>query len=289
MKHPGPGLAVLLLVLCPAAARAEHTVARLDFSAMAAAKTLIAGRVEAGALVLTGSSTGPSQPRFAVIERPAVGLTYAVVGRVSATDVEGTAYLELWSHIEGKGAFFSRTLGPGGPMGALHGSEASRRFVLPFDATGAAPPTRLELGVHFDGKGELLLEEVELIALDSPADLPRLMGASSVIGAQDGDVGKVGATLGVFFGLLGALSGILVGRGRGRALVLGLWLAALVLSGLIGAGGLTWLLRGGGQPSAIALSVIGLGGAGLAALMFALAKRRYAEVELRRMRAMDQI
>lgn len=289
MTNPGRMLTVLLLLLCPAAAQAEHTVSRLDFSALAAAKALLAGRAEGGALVLTGSSTAPSQPRFVVIERPAVGLQYAVIGRVTATDVEGTAYLELWSHIEGKGAFFSRTLGQGGPMGAIHGSEPARRFVLPFDATGAAPPARLELGAHFDGKGELRLEEVELVALDSPSDLPRLMGASSVIGAEDGDIGKVGATLGVFFGLLGALSGMLVGRGRGRAVVLGLWLTAVVLSGLIGAGGLTWLLRGGSQPSAIALSVIGLGGASLAALMFALAKRRYAEVELRRMRAMDQM
>lgn len=282
-------LATLLFLLWPGAARAEHTVARLDFAAMAAANTLGAGRVEGGALVLTGSSTGPSQPRFAVIDRPAVGLQYAVVGRVTATDVAGTAYLELWSHHEGKGAFFSRTLGQGGPMGAIHGSEATRRFVLPFDATGAAAPVRLELGAHFDGPGELRLEEVELIALDSPSDLPRLLGASSVIGAENSDLGKVGATLGVFFGLLGALSGVLVGRGRGRAWILGLWLVAVVLSGLIGVGGLSWLIRGGDQPSAVGLSVMGLGGAILGAFMFALAKRRYGEVELRRMRAMDQM
>ena len=64
---------------------------------------------------------------------------------------------------------------------------------------------------------------------------------------------------------------------------------AVVLSGLIGMGGLSWLIRGGDQPSAVALSVMGIGGASLGAFMFALAKRRYVEVELRRMRALDQM
>jgi hypothetical protein len=89
--------------------------------------------------------------------------------------------------------------------------------------------------------------------------------------------GVAGAGLGCFCALLGTLAG----AGRGRTFVL-FGLRALMAAGVVGLA-IGILLRGASHPivllSAIALAVSGLS--------LPAAKKRYEELELRRMHAMD--
>src|SRR4051812_20647563 len=79
----------------------------------------------------------PATVALLTITQPPVKTSfYALRGEVSYSEVAGDGYLEMWSWF-GEPAFFSRTLGEGGPMGKLSQQSFWRAFCLPFNATGA--------------------------------------------------------------------------------------------------------------------------------------------------------
>jgi biopolymer transport protein ExbD len=101
---------------------------------------------------------------------------YAITGEVSYENAAPGSYLEMWSFFNPRmpgypeGAYFSRTLGNGGPMGAIGGTSDWRRFWLPFDATGMpSPPIRLEVNLHLSGAGTVHLRSMKLIQYPSAA------------------------------------------------------------------------------------------------------------------------
>ena len=216
----------------------------------------------------------------AIIERPAIkGQRYAVTGQVRYTGVEGAGYLEMWSHFPNGGQYFSRTLGDVGPMMKLLGSSGWRQFTLPFDATGAPPPTRLVVNVVLPGRGVVYLGPLELVD-----DIPGPDGAS---GSLDRAVGLIGGVAGGLVGCLGALIGVLASRGRAKRFVTVATVSLAVGGTLAFAAGVVALSRS--QPYAVyyPLLLIGFLVTVIPLGLRPSIRRRYEEIELRRMRAHD--
>lgn len=115
---------------------------------------------------------GPGAKRFQLLALPSPRLRhrrYALMGRLRTEAVEGDAHLEMWSHFPEKGRFFSRSLAPDGPLRTLTGTQAWRRFALPYDAAKSLkPPTLIELGLVLPGRGTVLIGPVRLIEIETP-------------------------------------------------------------------------------------------------------------------------
>jgi hypothetical protein len=101
--------------------------------------------------------------------------------------------------------------------------------------------------------------------------------------------GWLGAILGSLLGLAGTLVGILAGKGKARRLTLGsLWgMATLGIVCLILAI-MSWL-QGYPWPVIYPLALVGLLATVLGFCFLPVVRRRYAELELRRMQSMDAL
>jgi len=241
------------------------------------------GEGTGGAAVLQLRSTGPMSFHLVTIERPPVtGPAYAVTGQVRYQGVEGQGYLEMWTVFPDGERFFSRTLGAQGPLAALHGESNWRRFELPFELSGASQvPSRLEINLVLPGRGAVWLEPLHVQQLAGPAGTVQGGWWSARVGTL------VGAILGSFVGVVGAIIGVLGGRGRARRLV------GALLVGMIAVGGCLVLAgaaaASSSQPRYVWYPLLVIGGAsGVIALVILPAmRRRYAADELRRIEAMD--
>ena len=186
-------------------------------------RRLVAGTVlppETGSsfyrLKIDGSAQ-PSSVTVLTIERPAIKAPrYALTGQVRYDGVQGIGYLELWSHFPDGGQYFSRTLGENGPMMKLQGGSGWRPFMLPFDATGAPPPTRLVFNVVLPGRGTVYLGPLQLVEQDGQSQGDSPAGAGWT---EDQVGGLVGGLAGGLLGTVGALIGLLTSLGRARRFV----------------------------------------------------------------------
>src|SRR6266581_136110 len=208
------GLA-LLMAARPAAAQ-EPTI---DWSHTAVAGGVtLPGEGPAGATALQLRASGSAATSFHLVtlDHPPVTLPgYAVLGEVRYEGVEGQGYLEMWSVFPNGERFFSRTLATQGTLAALHGESSWRRFELPFSLNGASPaPSRLEINLVLPGPGTVWLGPLHL--QQSSAAIATVQGGwwSERFGTL------VGAILGSFVGVVGAIIGVLGGRGKARRLVL---------------------------------------------------------------------
>src|SRR5262249_51093111 len=140
---------------------------------------------------------------------------YAIVGEVSHSKLPRQGYLEMWSHIPSKGAFFTRTLGQG-VMRPLVGETKWREFVVPFFNDPSGPdPERLELNVVFGGPGEVRLRSMRLVRF-APGESP-LRAAGQWW--DERTAGLIGGIAGSVIGLFGAIIGTLAGAARARGFV----------------------------------------------------------------------
>ncbi len=194
--------------------------------------------------------------------------------------VEVPSYLELWSHFPDGGQYFTRTLGEAGPMLKLAGSSGWRSFALPFDATGAPPPSRLVLNVVLAGRGRVELGPLTVV--DQGAGRAEAGAAWT-----DRAAGLIGGLGGGLLGCLGALVGVLTSLGRARRLVMALTLGLIAVGALALVGGL--IAFAASQPYAVFYPLLLIGVLALAVPLGLLPtiRRRYAEIELRTMRAFD--
>ena len=225
---------------------------------------------------------GPATQQVWVVESPAVrGDQYAITGSVAYADVEGEAFLEMWSVFPDGSRYFSRSLDERGPMGKLSGSSPARPFVLPFFLTPDSPrPVRLELNVVLPAGGRVSVRELRFGSGDEAMTPPGAWWSERT-------GGLVGAAAGSAVGLLGAVIGTLCTLGRGRRFVMA-GLLALGVSGLaLLAVGLVALALG--QPYAVWYPLVLLGALDpvLAFSLLPTARRRFEEIELRRMQALD--
>lgn len=78
--------------------------------------------------------------------------------RMRTDDLDGTAYLEMWCHFPGKGAFFSRDL-----KGALRGTTDWTTVETPFFLKTGQKPDFVLLNVVVDGAGTVRLDDVKLL------------------------------------------------------------------------------------------------------------------------------
>ncbi|MBI2840330.1 MAG: hypothetical protein HYX75_18595 [Acidobacteria bacterium] len=259
-----------------------------------------AGRLGAGSVLAggTGGDAGtleirsvPNQPGpylIFTIENPGVTRTaYAIVGQVRCDGVEGTGYLEMWSHFPGGGAYFSRTLGESGPMAALTGTSGWRPFVLPFfNSVGNPPPERLVISVFLPAGGAVFLSSLELVQF-APGEDPLADFAGGRQWWSSSQAGVLGGTFGAIIGCIGAIIGWLVSKGRARRAAIGVMGTLIVLGVLELAVGAASLMYS--QPYHVWYPLM-LGGilevTIFGALLF-VARRRYRDIELRRMRALD--
>ena len=289
MNRPGSALLVVACWLLPAApASSEEVVRRIAWQELAAANALESGTVvtdaDGASLRIVHEGTGPVTLPLVTIERPAIrSARYALRGRVKYERVAAGGYLEMWNYLP-EGAFFSRTLDQSGPMGRLEGTSKWRAFVLPFfNREGGSPPDKLVFNLVLAGAGTVELGPVELVQFAAGEDPV----ADSTAWWSDRQAGILGAIGGSALGILGAVVGWLGSAGRARGFVL------TTIKGIAWLGTGALLLGGaafiGGQPYAVYYPLV-LSGAIGAALGFSLSRtlsRRYEDLELRRMQALD--
>ena len=218
------------------------------------------------------------------IDRPSVpGQRYAVTGQVRYDGVEAISYLELWNHFPDGSQYFSRTLGEVGPMQRLKNSSGWRAFALPFDATRAsAPPSRLVLNVVLAGRGRVELGPLNLVGAAQSGRLDDAQASwTDRLSALAGGLG------GGLVGGLGALVGVFTSLGRARRFVIALTLGLVTFGAILLVAGL--VAAGQARPYAVfyPLLLLGLVASVVPLVLLPTIRRRYAEIELRMMRAHD--
>ena len=239
-------------------------------------------RVESdGTLTLTSEPGGATQ-RLVVIDGPGIQKDlYVVRGRVRYEAVEGEGYLEMWSDFP-EGSFFTRTLAGEGPLQKIAGSSDWRPFALYFDASStSAPPSRLTINLVLPGQGKVSLSAMTLAELER--DEWPTMGSRATGTAAGWWGGLAGAALGICGGVLSWLGS----RGRAKTLVLA-GLKTMVALGVV-ALALGFLSLGRGLPYETYYPLLLIGAIAVVAPASALPslRRRYEELELRRMQALD--
>ena len=219
----------------------------------------------------------------ATVEYRPTSPVYVVRGQVQYRDVEGTAYLEMWSVMPDGNRYFSRTLGAFGPTKKIRGTAAWRKFELPFNLMKLKPESvTLEINIVMPDKGT-----IEVTGL-TVSELPTFAGSDWFLPHTDGMIGGIVGTLwGIYGGTVGGLCGFLVPRGKGRR-----WLTGLILFGfgmtilqlVIGMMALLF-----GQPYHVWYPLILCSGIMLilTPMMFSVIKKGYEQAELRKMQALD--
>lgn len=293
--HRAIAASLLVALSCSAA---EQVAEEISWRELDDAGKLLAGKVARGEppepveqLIVEHAEQERKTVTVAVIEKPSIdGFIYQVGGWVKHEDMAPGSYLEMWSTMADGRRFFTRTLTPSGPMRNLDGTYDWRPFVLPFqsDAT-AGPPTRLEINVVFAGPGTVHLSPLRIEQYPSASGPTTKSEAAGTPGAwwDDRTAGLVGGIGGSILGCLGGLMGTLGGFGKGRRFVIGL--AVLITLSGVAALVVGLVALGVGQPYAVYYPLLLLGGilTVVCGGLLPVIRRRYAEIELRRMTAMD--
>jgi len=269
----------------------EEIIRSIQWQELAAAHALASGTAVAApkgearpSLRVVHEGRDPVTFPLVTIERPGISAArYAVRGRVRYEGVAQGSYLEMWNHLS-EGSFFSRSMDHGGPMGRLEGSSEWRAFVLPFfNREDGSPPEKLVLNLVMAGAGTVEIGPVELVQFAADEDVL----ADSTAWWSNRQAGILGGILGSALGILGAVIGWLGSAARAKGFVL------RTLHGIawLGIGALVFGASAFavGQPYAVYYPLLLLGTIS-AGLGFSLPRsliKRYEELELGRMRALD--
>jgi hypothetical protein len=276
---------------------AQQVLGEYEWPKLAQAGQLLSGTTTSidGRAVLKVVNTNNTPLRAQLIKLLKPGVTkkfYAIEGEIKYEAVHGTGYLETWNYFppaqtgEPEGAYFSRTLGESGDMGKITGTSEWRRFMLPFDWTSAKQaPTRLELNLFLPGEGTVYVGSLKLVEYAGSFGFNR--AAAQNAWWPDWAGGVIGGIGGAVLGCLGSLLAWLASKGRARGFVLATLKSFIVLGVLSAIAGIVALgLR---QPYGVWFVPMLLG-----AILLLISpprlkqyQRRYDELELRKMVAMD--
>ena len=277
--------------------QAEQVLAEYDWQKLADSQRLAGGvpvRIDGQTAVkIINTNDSPLRTHLLTITNPAITKTvYVIVGEIRYEGVRGDGYLEMWNYFPPlkagmpEGAYFSRTLGVSGDMGKITGTSNWRRFVLPFDPKGASgPPTRLEINVFLPGPGTVWIGPVKLV--EYSGSLMDIQKERAGAWWSDRAAGMIGGTAGATLGCLGSLLAWLAAKGRSRSFVLGGSKTLIGLGVLSMTAGIIAIAQG--QPYGVWFLLV-LGGVlllGIIPLRLRDFQKRYAELELRKMSAMD--
>jgi len=222
--------------------------------------------------VLTIDSPGVTSP------------VYAIAGQVRCESVEGKGHLEMWSHLPGRGPFFTKALAGRGPMQCLQGSSKWRRFVLPFNlGKEAIRPSKLVLNVVLPGRGTVYLGPLSLMQY-GPKENPL---AAPGAWWPERTTGLIGGILGAALGCLGGLLTWLASRGKARGFVLAAS-KVIVLAGVVSiVFGVVAIAQSQPWHVSFVLLLLGILCAAVLGCRVRTYRRQYEEQEMRRMAAVD--
>jgi hypothetical protein len=190
----------------------------------------------------------------------------------------------MWNYFPNGGFYFTRTLATTGPMQSFQGSSGWRPVSTPFfSSPEGGKPNRIVLNMVFQGRGTVYLRPLRLVQYRGPSPLATPGGGWWTLPVSI----VVGAGGGTLFGLLGTAIGVLAGLGKARR-------AVMLLTWCLVLGSLTCLVIGviaavRAQPYHVTYPLLLVGVMGLVVggpLLFVL-RRRYEQLDLRRMVALD--
>lgn len=287
-----PLMISLIVLLCASVAPASETLREISWEKLQEAGQLPAGPVlarrQAGSgEVLKIENPGGVKRTVTVMELTAPGISaphFAVTGTVRYEDVETESYLEMWCEFADGSRFFSRTLATAGPTRRIEGNSDWRPFSLPFSIEDdPRRPAKLAVNVVLCGRGTVFLGPLKLVQYANDESLSVASGAWWNNGAG----GWIGAVAGSVLGCLGAIIGTLSWLGKARRVVL--WLVVLTLFVGIAAVAVGTIALAVGQPYPVYYPLV-LGG-GIATVVMGVClpslRRRYRQIELRKMTALD--
>ena len=207
---------------------------------------------------------------------------YVVRGLMRYRDIERHSYLEMWNVMpDGRRYFSRRPVVEGNFFATRRSSDGWQQFELPFNLMGTKPSSvTLEINVIMPpGKGIIELSGLTICDIQTTAWFDQRTG--NMLGAW------LGVSIGLFGGLFGCLAGFLVPRGKGRRLVMGMFIFAVFI-------GITLLLVGIlalclGQHFYVWYPFMLCGGITVLVFpgCFMAIKKQYAQSELRKMQALD--
>lgn len=215
-----------------------------------------------------------------------LGQRYAMVCTISADEVQGQAYLEMVSTIDGR-EYFTRTTGHA-PMQPITGSLDSATLVLPFETLDEAKrPTRIALRIVMPAQGTITVHSAALGAI-TKAEMAMLVRSADGGAWWSGRAsGLIGGIAGSLIGIIGGIVGVLASRGAARSTAMTL-MGVVVAIGAIGlcVGVAALAMR---QPYAVwyPAMLMGVLCLTIGPVMLVTIRKRYEAHELGRMAALD--
>lgn len=289
--------AVLVLMLCVSRLKPQAAFAKVSsFCSWSELKR--AGELKSGMELVKDERLGavlkleapPSpQPGFKLYELsnpPITSSQYELMGKIRYEQVAEEGYLELMNYFPGGQAFFTRTMAPSGPMAVLHGSAGWYDLSLPFQTDGQAKPEKLVLNLILPKGGTVYLSSLSLVQ-SLPPEAESGLGQKPGQWLSDRDAIHGGAYGGALLGILGGIVGTLAGLGKARRLVMGLSGLALAGGAALIAVGLYALAAGQSWILVYPMLLLGVISLGVFGTNLPVIKRRYQELELRKMQAKD--
>lgn len=287
---------LVALLLGSSAAAADH-VATIRWSELKSDGKLVSGEVvQASAegsqsadeeLLVSNESGQPLLAKLVTIDSPGISkFNYKVSGRIRYEGVEQPGYLEMWNHFSNGGAYFTKTLGNGGPMGLIHGASSSREFILPFQSSPeSGAPTKLEINLVLPANGKVWISPLKLSEMEANEWADAMTAERARWGSRTAS--WLGGVLGPLLGIMGAIVGTLSGLGRGRKVAIGICWFAIALGAVCLVAGLVAVALS--QPYVVyfPLVLIGVLSTVIMSSVLPSIRKKFEEVELRRMEAMD--
>jgi hypothetical protein len=300
---------------------AQEVVREFSWSELKRAGKLSVGTVEPGGAsgprerlridspVRQGKGDGRGGWRTTVtvldLKNPPVTKSYYVFeGSIRYKDVKGLSVIVVGASLPDGKKYWGPGVGFGkldakksaGPVPIVQGTSDWKPFTLWFnkDIAERSPeafPSRITLEVQFAGEGTVFLGPVRLREYDTASFERLVYPARPPQPAKpwwtDEDAGWIGGIGGSIVGLLGAVIGTLGGLGKARRFVVALT-ATLVGAGVLSLiVGLIALALGQPYPVYYPLLLLGIILTAVCGGNLPMLRRRYQQIELRKMAAMD--
>lgn len=122
------------------------------------------------ASVTVRDEAGPRTIHILTVNNPPVtGPDYAIEGALRYLDVEGAAYLEMWSYFADGSAYVTRATSTSGPMQRINGSCHQGPYTVPFHGAGANLPVKLVVNLVMPAAGYVEIEIAHLVQYETAA------------------------------------------------------------------------------------------------------------------------